>query len=168
RSEFNSVAVVPVSPQERSRATDSETGGSHAGAAHGAGSHGKGSKAQVARSPVRERLPEPTVEFKLIDDEPPALRAVAPGTSAAQARTVPAPRRAAKRSSNRVLARDRRSPQTLEETLEILGADQLEIEQRGANGSGRKAAQPAKPPARRNSPFTKLLDRLSEKTHRGR
>lgn len=194
RSEFNSVAVVPVSPQERGRACDS---GGGAGASSGAspsasssasqsaspsaGSSGsssatpspsKASKPSGARSPVRDRLPEPTSEFKLFDDEPPVPRAPAPAPKSPSAKPRAAARavkRAAKGAS-RVRAREKRSPQTLEETLEILGADELEIDdKRGAGTSASpNGVRPLRTPERRNSPFTKLLDRLAERSRRDR
>jgi hypothetical protein len=63
----------------------------------------------------------------------------------------------------RVAARDSRGPQTLEETLEILGASQLTIDDgRGAtiNDSG---VRHLRVEVQKNSPFSKLLERLSER-----
>jgi hypothetical protein len=167
RSEFNSVAVVPVSPQERSRAGD--TGGGTRAGSPGAGP-GDAAKPAAARSPVRDRLPpEPTSEFKLLDDEPkvpPAPEKKAP--TAKPRAAAPATKRAAKNPAGRVRAREKRSPQTLEETLEILGADQLEIDDGRVAETSRKGAPPLKVPERKNSPFTKLLDRLAERSSRAR
>ena len=56
RSEFSSVAVVPVSPQEKGRATDQDAAAALTGPA-----------------PARS---DPMDEFKLIDDEPPKIPAV--------------------------------------------------------------------------------------------
>jgi len=66
-----------------------------------------------------------------------------------------------------VRARDRRSPQTLEETLEILGADQLEIDQGRGETLNDTGVRHLSVQVRKNSPFTRLLDRLSERA-RGR
>ena len=117
RSEFTSVAVVPVSPQEKARATDQEQAASLAAPA-----------APRGRSD----------EFKLIDEDS-AARSVprppmAPPRATAKPAAGPAPRvavehrqadapaRARVRGGGKAGAHDRRGPQTLEETLEILGA----------------------------------------------
>ncbi len=78
-----------------------------------------------------------------------------------------APRAAArpvKGRGNRVHASEKRSPKTLEETLEILGADELQIE-------GAKKKKPVSDGAvrhvevkvQKNSAFSRLLDRLAER-----
>src|SRR6185312_13388503 len=60
RSEFASVAVVPVSPQERTRASDDD-------------------QKAAGMAFTRKARQEPVDEFKLIDsDDPPAARAAAP------------------------------------------------------------------------------------------
>jgi hypothetical protein len=66
-----------------------------------------------------------------------------------------------------VRARDKRSPQTLEETLEILGADQLEIDQGRGETLNDTGVRHLAVQVRKNSPFTRLLDRLAERA-RGR
>jgi hypothetical protein len=163
RSEFSSVAVVPVSPQEKGRATDQDAAAALTGPA-----------------PART---DPMDEFKLIDiDEPPkiparpsvppagATKAGQPAPKVAVGRTVvqpsapqPSPPQAKARVRARVGARDSRGPQTLEETLEILGASQLTIEDgRGeiVNDSG---VRHLRVEVQKNSPFSKLLERLSER-----
>jgi hypothetical protein len=171
RSEFNSVAIVPVSPQERGRATDADKG------------------AVVARSTapaaVQTRLPERSDgEFKLLDDDtpavnPPTQRAAEKPASAPASRPAvaaapkkapapaPAPKRSARAGSGRVRATDKRAPQTLEETLEILGADQLEIDsgKETVNDSG---VRHLKVTVQKNSPLTRLLDRLTERARKDR
>src|SRR5262249_18726094 len=120
RSEFASVAVVPVSPQERVRASEIDK------------------KAELA-FPKKLRS-EPVEEFKLIDSDEntPTRNAPAPKPAApAKATTAAAPpastaRRTNKAGNGRVRARESRAPQTLEETLEILGAGELEMD----NGNG--------------------------------
>ena len=184
RSEFNSVAVVPVSPQERGRATE--------------GNRDPVQGPKPARAPVRDRLPEATAEFKLIDDAAAHLSVpAAPASSAASAPSVapdpaasasgskgkpasapaaakpkaaaarPPAKRGPRTPAGRVKAHDRRSPQTLEETLEILGADQLEIDQGRGERLNDTGVRHIKVEVRKNSPFTRLLDRLSERA-RGR
>src|SRR5579864_6250979 len=110
RSEFGSVAVVPVSPQERARATDDET-----------------ADAAVPPAPGATRRTASSGEFKLHDanhdqQKIPVRPPVAPAK--------PAPRavRPRIRGPGRVGIRDRRSGPTLEETLEILGASELTID----------------------------------------
>jgi len=155
RSEFASVAVVPVSPQEKARATDQE-------------------QAATLAAPPASRSAR-SEEFKLIDDQgaaPPSVPApaaaprdkpmprVAVGRSVRQSATAP---RARTRGGARVGARDKRGPQTLEETLEILGAHELSID----NGTGEtlndSGVRHLRVQVQKNSPFAKLLERLSER-----
>lgn len=164
RSEFTSVAVVPVSPQEKSRATDEDM-------------------AATLAAPVPTRT-DAMDEFKLIDDDSTARAAPATspappppaGAAKAPAKTLPrvAVGRALSRSSappartrthgGKVGAREHRGTQTLEETLEILGASQLSIDR----GSGETLNDTGVRHLRvevqqKNSPFSKLLERLSER-----
>jgi len=161
RSEFASVAVVPVSPQERERATQETSA----------------AVLMQARKPQ-----EPQVEeFKLIDDEPPrAASAELPSApaepekaqepAARSASNTPASRatgtrRAGRGGDGRVNARKRRPPQTLEETLEILGAHELEIDD-GRDTVSETGVRHLKVEVRRNTPFSRLLDRLTERISR--
>jgi len=161
RSEFTSVAVVPVSPQEKSRATDQDM-------------------AATLAAPVPTRT-DAMDEFKLIDDDStarvkPATSPAPPPAGAAKAPAKTLPRvavgRALSRSSappartrgGKVGAREHRGTQTLEETLEILGASQLSIDR----GSGETLNDTGVRHLRvevqqKNSPFSKLLERLSER-----
>ena len=155
RSEFSSVAVVPVSLKER----DGASGASNGNAAPAA-----------TGSRPSERLPDQSAEFKLWDDtgERPKLpagagaakpKAAAPAKTASVAR---APQKVAKGRGNRVNAHEKRAPKTLEETLEILGADELQIE------GGRKlvsegAIRHVDMKVQKNSAFSRLLDRLAER-----
>jgi len=152
RSEFNSVAVVPVSPQERERATEDNQRFSGVGA-------------------PRKRRESADHEFKLIDSDeaPPTASATAPAPavvppSAPPAAPQPAPTsRSARKSGGKVGARERRTPQTLEETLEILGANELAID----NGSGESlndtGVRHLRVEFQKNTPFSRLLERLSER-----
>jgi len=154
RSEFTSVAVVPVSPQEKARATDQDR------------------KLATLAAPAVPRTQQE--EFKLIDDVPsvpaPAAPAPAkpaagrPGPKVAVGRTVRQPPGAPRpRAPGKVGARAKSGPQTLEETLEILGASQLTID----NGSGEtlndSGVRHLRVEVQKNSPFSKLLERLSER-----
>jgi hypothetical protein len=168
RSEFSSVAVVPVSLKERDGAS---------GASGGVGA--------AAARPTTERLPERTAEFKLLDDTGPApalpstaAKAPAAASAATAAKTpIAKPKSAASgrlgstgrapgktaKARGRVNANERRSPQTLEETLEILGAGELQMEgaRRELISEGQIRHLDVK--VQKNSPFTRLLDRLAER-----
>ena len=165
RSEFSSVAVVPVSLRERDGANAAQ--GPKAAAVEAA-------PAPVPASTSDARAPAGSVaEFKLLDDaaERPRLAADLVAAAAAARREAegagagpprPAPGKTAKLRGNRVHASDKRSPKTLEETLEILGADELQIE-------GAKRKKPAgdvrhpEPKVQKNSALSRLLDRLAER-----
>jgi hypothetical protein len=164
RSEFSSVAVVPVSLRERDGAS---------GASGGVG-------AAIAQRPT-ERLPDQSAEFKLLDDTattPKLPSAAAKGSGAAAASTAVAkPKSAAAgrlgatsrpgqkgaKSRGRVNAHERRSPQTLEETLEILGAGELQIEGARRELISEGPIKHLDVKVQKNSPFSRLLDRLAER-----
>jgi hypothetical protein len=166
RSEFNSVAVVPVSPQERERATEDNQ--RFAGGA----------------MPRKRRANEDN-EFKLIDSdqtEPAGAAAAAspqpaPAEAAAPAASKPAAdTRGARKSvgksesagkteskgGGKVEARERRTPQTLEETLEILGANELAIDNNSGSVSD-TGVRHLRVEIQKNTPFSRLLERLSER-----
>jgi hypothetical protein len=145
RSEFNSVAVVPVSEQERTRATEAQN------------------KAALPANP----RPKPTSqrkdddEFKLLDDDTPPPIERSQTTPALKPKApAPSPKRPPKSGGNRVRARARKSPQTLEETLEILGASA-----RGSllNDTG---VRHLRVEVKKDTAFSRLLDRLSERVRR--
>ena len=118
------------------------------------------------------RAAEPVDEFKLIDDDrelhlPTARRA---GGEAAGAKPAPAPGRAPgapaaarSRAPGKVGARERRGPQTLEETLEILGASQLTIDDDSGETLNDSGVRHLRVEVQKNSPFSRLLERLSER-----
>ena len=60
-------------------------------------------------------------------------------------------------------ARDSRGPATLEETLEILGASQLQIDTGSNETINESGVRHLRVEVQRNSPFSKLLERLSER-----
>jgi hypothetical protein len=166
RSEFSSVAVVPVSPQERERAS---TSGKQAPAP---------AVARAALPAVQDKLPShATSEFKLFDDAtespklpqaaPPAPAVATAAPAATPKRAAPAPsaaKRGGKSSGGKVRGRERRT-QSLEETLEILGADQLEIDS-GHELLNDTGVRHLKVSIQKNTPFTRLLDRLSERLNK--
>jgi hypothetical protein len=161
RSEFASVAVVPVSPQEKSRATEQDA-------------------AAALAAPVPTRV-DPMDEFKLIEDEaprpptPPAASAPPSRLAAAAAAQlpprVPPGRPVGQRAipgrprvpNPRVAPRETRGPQTLEETLEILGASQLTIDTGRGETLNDSGVRHLRVEVQKNSPFSKLLERLSER-----
>jgi len=155
RSEFSSVAVVPVSPQEKVRASDEERKG---GASLGF---------------PRKRRQSQVDEFKLIDSDedakgaPPAAGQPARAAKAAPAaaptglqpkRPVPA------KGGGRINARERKGPQTLEETLEILGAGELEIDSGSGESVNDTGVRHLRVEVQKNTPFSRLLERLSERS----
>ena len=75
----------------------------------------------------------------------------------------PPPGKPRARPPAKVAARDQRGPQTLEETLEILGAGQLEIDNGTGETLNESGVRHLRVEVQKNSPFARLLERLSEK-----
>jgi hypothetical protein len=151
RAEFKSVAVVPVSNRERSQAD--ATGGidvdKTSPVRHAAESKGD----EIKLLPTAEPGSKPAAAVKAVAQ--PAPKAVAqPAAVAAKPAVAPArvlQRGAARSGANR----------TLEETLEILGASQLSID----NGRGERVNLPGRRAAAKagTSTFSKLLDKLADR-----
>jgi hypothetical protein len=171
RSEFKAVSVVPVSVRERDRAA-------------GAAAKPKEIPAPAPASAPLAAIPvAASGEFKLIDDRapatPPAPAAATPAANAVKAAAATgAPQRAAKASprnapGKRAKYRAGRAPKaattgklSLEETLEILGANTLQIdtgrgERLNDSGIHRISKDGAKSP--RGSSLLSLIDRLTER-----
>ena len=150
RSEFTSVAVVPVSPQERTRASDAD----------------KKASGQVG-TPRKVRA-EPVEEFKLIDsDQVPVSTAVSIPRKAPQSGGPKnSAGKAGAKGSSRVRARERRGPQTLEETLEILGASELEIDTGSGETLNESGVRHLRVEVQKNTPFSRLLERLTERVRK--
>jgi hypothetical protein len=146
RSEFATVAVVPVSGKERGDATQV-----------GAIELSRPVAPVAAPADDAIELIDDAVEAALSRSQQPSLELEAEMATAPVLADTPGPATGASRRQGR----PRGSPQTLEETLEILGASQLSIDNgKGVRldlGSGQRRSEP------RNSTFSKLLDRLSEK-----
>jgi hypothetical protein len=147
RSEFTSVAVVPVSPAEKSRASDEDT---------------KAATGAFKRKHVEQKVEE----FKLFEDDRSVVNEP-PGKAAEPAKAVARGTPARKNKPlGRVRAKEQRSPKTLEETLEILGASDLEID----NGRGEilndTGVRHLRVEVQKNTPFAKLLDRISERVRK--
>lgn len=163
RSEFASVAVVPVSPQEKDRASDEDS-----------------KKANSSMAFPRKTRTGPVDEFKLIDSEDeaktgaaaaktsatrPAGKPAAPAAAAARSAPQPATaKRPLAKGGGRVGARERRGPQTLEETLEILGAGELEVDNGNGETLNDTGVRHLRVEVQKNTPFSRLLERLSERT----
>jgi hypothetical protein len=161
RSEFASVAVIPISTQERDRASNAEE------------------RAVFARknraATVQDKLPShSTGEFKLFDETAPAVQTAAPlAAGSAAPKTVPtapaaaaaagATKRPPKSTSARSRTREKRAVPSLEETLEILGADQLEIDTGTGELLNDTGVRHLKVSVQKNSPFSRLLERLAER-----
>ena len=161
RSEFASVAVVPVSPQERGRAAEQHE-----------------DAAGLLGAPVAVRT-DPSDEFKLFEDDhkPASAAAVgatvhrpiekaapAPKPQAAAGRTVrETPAAPARGRGGRLAAGAKRGPQTLEETLEILGASALTIDSGRGETLNDTGVRHLRIEQQKNSPFGRLLERLSER-----
>jgi hypothetical protein len=157
RSEFTSVAVLPVSPQERGRATEADQ------------------RTQITNFQASAR-PKDAEEIKLLDDEvaplPQDLAAPLRGAaklSTGGARTASPAARAAARSKklrNKARTVERKAPQSLEETLEILGASALEIDNGRGEFINETGVRHISVEVRKNSPFARLMTRLTERVRK--
>jgi hypothetical protein len=80
---------------------------------------------------------------------------------------APAPAPAAapqpKRGRAKVGARERKGAPTLEETLEILGAGELQMDNGTGETLNESGVRHLRVEVQKNSPFSKLLERLSER-----
>ena len=150
RSEFVSAAVVPVSAQERLRVS--------------------GDSSTIPLRAAETKRQRADHEFKLFDaDAPapsetePAAESQRPKAPVRELRPIPSQKRSA--GSSQVHAREPRGPKTLEETLEILGANELTIDE-GRDGTidGRAGTLARK--SEKSTPFTRLLERLGERVRK--
>ncbi len=159
RSDFASVAVVPVSPQERERASSADY---------------KTHAADFAES----RPTSQPAEIKLLDEEDLGARASVPAVptrgaaklSGGGARTASPAARAAATRSKKLRAKDRvterKGPYSLEETLEILGAGSLELDNGRGELINETGVHHAHVAVRKNSPFARLVARLTERVRK--
>ena len=151
RSDFASVAVVPVSPQERGRATSQEHQTCDVGFA------------EIRPAPHPEEIP-------LLDDEESAAVPRAPVAATGGAKTASPAARAAAARSKTLRSKDRgaqrKGPYSLEETLEILGAGSLEIDNGRGELINESGVRHIKVEVRKNSPFQRLLARLTERVRK--
>jgi hypothetical protein len=153
RSEFATVSVVPVTPRERERAK--------------LAARPPSSGAPAAEPPAIVLATPPKQQFEFIEDKSSALSpGVAAGSGATRApRGAPGKRARLRTQSSAVKASARVKPMTLEETLEILGAGELQVDDNRAPLINDTGAAPAKPKPARNraSRLGRLLERLSER-----
>ena len=154
RSDFSTVSVVPVTANERERAK--------LAAAQAVSSPISTLAAPAA--PAAATAPGPIAKdnFEFIDDtqgKPTPLTRAATGRPG----SGPPGKRAKFRSTRQVNGRARAKPLTLEETLEILGADQLQLDDERAATINDTAGQRRAPERRRSSRLGRLLGRLSER-----
>jgi hypothetical protein len=154
RSEFSTVSVVPVTPRERERAKRAAGQPTLTAIA-----------APKAATPAIPATP-PKHEFDFIEDKDGAVPAAAkPGSPRpAVGRTAPG-KRAKLRTQSAVPGRSKSKAMTLEETLEILGAGELQMDDGRTpliNESGAVVAR-AKPAKNKASRLGRLFERLSER-----
>jgi Meckel syndrome type 1 protein len=154
RSEFASVSIVPVSARERDRAL-----------------------AAAPRAPLPEASLAPkqaainiasSGEFRLLEEHP-AAKVLGAGTLARATRGAPGKRaklRAPAAGGNGAAVPKRRPPLSLEETLEILGAGELKLQdgrEDPLNDSGVRHLRMEAMKGPRASRFSKLMERLSDR-----
>jgi hypothetical protein len=151
RSEFATVSVVPVTARECERAKLAS-----------------GRPSVTAPAPAKATAPAtpPKNEFAFIEDKELALPKVAkPGNGNPRPSRVAPGKRAKLRTQSAVNGRSRTKPMTLEETLEILGAGELKMD------DGREplinelgvAHVKTKPVKNKASRLGRLFERLSER-----
>jgi hypothetical protein len=153
RSEFATVSVVPVTPRERERAKLAATRPT-AGVAE-------------VQAPSIVLATPPKQQFEFIEDKSPAPPpSTTPGSRAPRAtRGAPGKRARLRTQSGAVKASAPVKPMTLEETLEILGAGELQVDDSRAPLINDTGAAPArsKPARNKASRLGRLLERLSER-----
>ena len=153
RSDFSTVSVVPVTVRERERAKLAATRPIATPVSAPAPREAAAAQAKPASS-----------EFVFLDDKElkPVVRTAA---SVGRPSSGPPGKRAKLRSARQVNARAKAKPMTLEETLEILGAGQLEMDDGRAatiNDSSARHSRSAAANAK-SSRIGRLLERLSER-----
>jgi hypothetical protein len=159
RSEFSTVSVVPVTARERERAHLASGRPSVAAPA-------KAAAAASVAAPAHSAAPAtpPRTKFEFIEDRDVSpAPGTKPGSGSARPARSPPGKRAKLRTQTGVNGRSRTKPMTLEETLEILGAGELKMDdgrQPLINDSGVGRVKPAK---NKSSRLGRLFERLSER-----
>jgi hypothetical protein len=159
RSEFTTVAVLPISSQERQRATEADAKAQFASFAE---------TPRASDAPEIELLNEANVEHERRAPASP-MRGAAKLASGGARTAPPAARAAAHRSkilrSNERVA-ERKAAYSLEETLEILGAGDLEIDNGRGEFFNESGVRHISVEVRKDSPFVRLLARLTERVRK--
>jgi hypothetical protein len=176
RSEFSTVSVVPVTTRERERAKQASRPAQNAAPTAAAVAVSVGKAANVARPGPSGTL-VPSTKFEFIEDKPIAAAADASAlTKGPGPRPALGPRtgkgapgkRAKLRTPAQAAARAKPKKLTLEETLEILGAGDLKVDdgrgellntETAANAAAPKSAPSKSKPSR----LGRLFERLSER-----
>jgi hypothetical protein len=157
RSEFSTVSVVPVTARERERAN----------LASGRPPLTAPAKPGVdaAAAPNAQAPATPRTKFEFIEDKEPGLLVAKPGGGVPRAAGRAPGKRAKLRTQGSVNSRSRTKPMTLEETLEILGAGELKMDDgRAPLINDSSVAQPRPQPAKNKaSRLGRLFERLSER-----
>jgi hypothetical protein len=170
RADFSTVSVVPVTVREREQA--------RLAAARAGGTSAKPVAEAAKPSAAAGRTPTTgegakSNEFELIDDKesltiktakPGGAVQLRPGVPVRATRGAPG-KRAKQRPPGQIHARNKARAMTLEETLEILGAGQLQVD----NEPGLQAKDPDRrhpgvdPLKSRASKLSRLFERLSDR-----
>jgi hypothetical protein len=159
RSDFSTVSVVPVTVRERERAKLASTRPDATPVA---------AAAPPAAAAAAEPKPAANTAFEFIEDkqQPPQGRAAAAGATPAAGSLRGAPGKRAKvRAGRPINGRAKTKPMTLEETLEILGAGELKIDdgRRALINDSTPRQSSADASKEKPSRFGRLLERLSER-----
>jgi hypothetical protein len=161
RSEFSTVSVVPVTARERERA---KLAAGRPSATAVATATAPATTAVAAKSPPPATAPK--TEFQFIEDKNQAAIAVArPGSGSPRPTRAAPGKRAKLRTQGAVSGRARTKPMTLEETLEILGAGELKMDEgrQPLIDESLEAHARAKPAKNKASRLGRLFERLSER-----
>jgi hypothetical protein len=178
RSDFSTVSVVPVTVRERERAklaamrpdatpvTAAAPAGAAAPSAAAAATAAPGTAAPSAGAPPASAKPTAATGFEFIEDNKLQVPGRSLGNAPAGRGARVAPGKRAKLRPGRAAMAARAKPRamTLEETLEILGAGELKMDDGRRpliNNDGRGAA--AEAAKNKPSRFGRLLERLSER-----
>ncbi|MGB8327984.1 MAG: hypothetical protein WCE48_10445 [Steroidobacteraceae bacterium] len=160
RSEFGSIAVIPVGAKEKDSAT----------------TNGRLPMSTLGHKRHQASAPE---EFQLIEEGVAVARPFGAGGSGEMSYEVtfvtdgeaPQPTGERPAAAARKPAARHRPPDTLEETLEILGANELSLDDgrlASAAGTTHRIAAGKKGDSGGTGTFVRLLDRLSERLKRGK
>jgi hypothetical protein len=173
RSDYTSVAVVPVTVKER----DGARGGSETGAVQPVEKTVPPRPAVVKTDKLEASRDLDGGGFELLKDDRPrpmkrdmddvpqlsAAKTQAPRVAAAAAGKAPAKKPTGKRAVARKTQRVPGAPDVLESTLEMLGASTLTIDNGREIINDSAIRKPVKKPAKPASRFSRLLSNLSEK-----